>query len=78
MAWGLSLLCNEDATALCEGRVGTDAVQVAAQLLDGTDRSDPLDLDGDPAIFRVAAQVVAVMGQVGRCRRSMWPSGRRS
>ena len=35
-----------------------DALDVARQLLDGVDRRDPLDLDGDPGVLGVAAHEV--------------------
>src|SRR5262245_23508754 len=55
---GLHLLGGEDAATLRPGRVAPDAVEVARQLLDGVDRADALDLDGDPAASGVSAHQV--------------------
>src|SRR5215218_6814355 len=55
---GLHHLRGEHAAALAERRVEPDAVEVAAELLDGVDRADALDLDRDPAVVLVAAHEV--------------------
>src|SRR5262249_4915021 len=54
----LELLRGEDAAAVAARRIEADAVEVARELLDGVDRADALDLDGDPAVILVAAHQV--------------------
>jgi len=54
----LQLLRGENPAARALGRVLADETEIARQLLDGLDRRDPLDLDGDPFTALVAAHQV--------------------
>src|SRR5436305_6471986 len=54
----LQLLRGDNPSARALGRVLADETEIARQLLDGLDRRDPLDLDGDPFIALVAAHQV--------------------
>src|SRR5438067_552043 len=54
----LQLLRSENPAASTLGRVLADEAEIARQLLDGLDRRDPLDLDGDPFTALVAAHQV--------------------
>src|SRR4051794_26647649 len=51
-------LGGEHAAARAGRRVLADALQITRELLDGLDRSDALDLDGDPLVLGVAAHQV--------------------
>src|SRR5205823_4503674 len=51
-------LSGEDAPHVGERRVEPDAFEVATQLVDGIDRSDALDLDGDPPGVGIAAHEI--------------------
>src|SRR4051812_49405928 len=51
-------LRGQDAAAAGHRRVVADALEVARDLLDGVDRADALDLDGDPFVVVVAAHEV--------------------
>src|SRR5581483_9854994 len=53
----LHALRGEDAAAVGSRTVEADALQVAAELLDGLDRADALDLDRDPAVVVAAHEV---------------------
>ena len=54
----LDRLRREHPAAVGLRRVRADEVQVARELIDGLDRPDPLDLDGEPFSVRVTAHQV--------------------
>src|ERR1019366_8263490 len=51
-------LRSQDAPAGAERGIEADALEVAAQLLDGVDRDDPLDLHRDPLVLLVLAHQI--------------------
>src|SRR4029453_9253406 len=54
----LEALRGEDPARAVERRVAADALEVAAELLDGVDGPHALDLDSDPAVVLVSAHQV--------------------